>query len=247
MVSVVRATRWALSCTLACLLAFKPLSRSSLLRARVVGCFLVIRECESTRFLRTDPGGSVRYCGCDWGGGGSRRHGSAHSWRYDGEELRIKTENWNLLDAYANASHPALIKPLRLLPACPQVLPRGGNASRAGHHRGPGRGRIEGMRGAILEFRANASLRWPVTAPQALCALPVTAPTICKRKQKGTQSRRESDAKQQKSPPAEMSYSRHLCRLRIFDNTPEAVCFLPLVCGSFLAARRVICSHTHCT
>ena len=35
-----------------------------------------------------------------------------------------------------------------------------------------------------------------------------------------------------------MSYSRHSCRSKVFANTPEAVCFLPLVCGCFLAAIR---------
>lgn len=44
--------------------------------------------------------------------------------------------------------------------------------------------------------------------------------------------------KWQKGSLAKMSHSRHSCRSRVFANTHETVCFLPLVCGSFLAAIR---------
>ena len=109
---------------------------------------------------------------------------------------------------------------------------------RAGHHRGPGGGRIEGVRGRVSGFRANASLRPPVTASQLSSVLSDVAPTNCKHRQKSAQSRTSIPAEWRKNPPARMSHSRHLCRSIVFANTPETVCFLPLVCEFFLAAIR---------
>ena len=94
------------------------------------------------------------------------------------------------------------------------------------------------MRGTICEFRANASLRPPVKASQALRVRPAAAPSSCKCRQKDARSQREFDAEYPTSPPARMSHPRHSCRSRVFANTHETVCFLPLVCGLFLAAIR---------